>query len=191
MIRKNKHSNYKKIILAILLLALLVVGVFAYKQFKENRELNKSGVYVVETKNSTEDVAEKEATIPEDDTTNTEDSAPEDDRKYENPKGEGVSSATLKEPRGNFVSIHSVSANTKLESTCVTSPGAKCKIILTRGSVIKELNEMTTDQNGYTAWIWAPSEIGISSGSWTVKAVATANNQTKEATDATPLEITP
>lgn len=166
--------------------------VFAFANYRKNKEQNKSGVYVVETKDSIAEVENTQnnpeqnpAEEPEEDKNN------ETNKPSEDPKDNTVHTSNLDKPSGNFVSIHKVSSKTKMESTCITTPGAKCKIVLTKGNVVKQLHEMSTDRNGYTAWIWSPSELGITSGSWNVKAIATLNNQTKEAEDATPLEVTP
>lgn len=99
--------------------------------------------------------------------------------------------ADLIAPTGNFVSAHkNVPLNATLSSVCNTSAGAKCKIVFTSGETTKSLPEQTTDLGGSTFWnSWTPSSIGLTSGEWSVQAVATLNDQTKSTSDAMKLEV--
>lgn len=181
---KHKHYKVKRAFTLIFItLVIACLGVFVYRRTVANNKMNESGVYTVETSSST-------AGTESQDETDEDTDIGEDSNSTVDPKSESGNITILEEPTGNFVSTHRVSSETKIESTCLTTPGAKCKIILTRSSVVKELNEMTTDRNGYTAWIWSPKELGITSGSWEVKAVATSGDNSKESVDATPLEVT-
>ena len=94
-------------------------------------------------------------------------------------------------PSGDFVSAHTVSTSTSLTSVCNTTPGANCEISFTSSDgTVKVLTEETTDRGGAAYWNnWTPSSIGITAGSWTIKAIATLNGQTAASTDARPLVV--
>lgn len=169
----------KKIILVSSFLILTGGGAFAYYQLNnKSYEQNESGEYVAEEVES--------LNSPEESASTDESRTPEPPKTTSN-----YSAASLLKPTGNFVSSHNVQANSAIESVCVTTPGAKCKIVLTMGGTTKVLNEKTTDSEGVTAWMWQPKKIGISSGSWEIKAVATLGNQSKESFDAKRLEVSP
>jgi len=93
-------------------------------------------------------------------------------------------------PFGNFVSNHKPggSAPTSETSVCNTTPGATCYIQLTKGSEVKKLDTQTADAAGATYWYWDTTTAGVSSGSWTITAVASLNGQTKTTTDSVLLE---
>lgn len=101
-------------------------------------------------------------------------------------------------PSGNFVSDHhpnlggSPAPNT-LTSVCVTTPGASCTItfINTNGDITKTLPAQVTDRGGATYWNWQMQTIGLTSGTWTIKATASLGNQTKTATDPMQLTVSP
>lgn len=100
-------------------------------------------------------------------------------------------------PTGEFVSYHtpnlsgSPGPNTET-SVCTTTPGAQCKITFTSGSVVKSLPAQATDANGNTLWNnWKLQSIGLTKGTWTVKAVAINGSKSATATDVTPLTISP
>lgn len=96
-------------------------------------------------------------------------------------------------PFGNFVSNHTPGQNGTPEnetSVCNTSSGAKCQIIFTSGSDTKTLPAQMTDLAGETFWNnWAPSDIGLTKGSWRITAIASLNGQTKTASDSRELQI--
>jgi len=107
----------------------------------------------------------------------------------QNDKGSSGTSKALVEPTGNFVSSHHATAVSNEASTCNSTPGATCKITFTKDGVTKSLPAKTLDNGGATYWEWQPGEIGLTSGSWKVKAVTSLGDQTKAATDALTLEI--
>lgn len=102
--------------------------------------------------------------------------------------GSGPPPAT---PYGNFVSNHRPGGGTLTSevSSCNTSAGATCYIQFTNGSTVKKLDTQTTDGKGATIWYWDVESAGLSSGSWTITAVATLNGQTKTANDSLPLVV--
>jgi hypothetical protein len=104
----------------------------------------------------------------------------------------------LETPTGNFVSNHrpSLSANATMneeQSVCNTTPGATCQIKFTKGNITKTLPLQITDRGGATYWSWKiqDKDIGLSTGSWQIQAVATLGNQTQTASDSLNLEVTP
>jgi hypothetical protein len=111
-----------------------------------------------------------------------------------------TSTATLSAPTGTFVSNHGsadqpVDPTTGEASNCITTPGASCSIQFTQNGVSKSLSAAAAsdsakdDQNGTATWSWTPANVGLTSGSWTVTAIATLNGQTKSTQDPTLLTV--
>lgn len=103
------------------------------------------------------------------------------------------STATLLTPTGTFVSNHKISLGNadqlNIQSDCTTTPGASCKITLTKGSVTKTLSAKKTDAGGAAYWSWNVKDLGLTAGSWQVKATVTLDDQTQTAADAMNMEI--
>jgi hypothetical protein len=102
----------------------------------------------------------------------------------------------LTTPTGSFVSNHNPNlsgspAPNSMQSTCTTTPGAKCQITFKLGSTTKSLPAQQTDRGGSAYWSWELQDIGLTEGSWEVTAKATLGSQTKTATDSMKLEIKP
>jgi hypothetical protein len=97
--------------------------------------------------------------------------------------------APLQAPYGTFVSNHHPDANTSEESVCSSTPGASCVIKFTQGNVVKTLSAQAVDGTGTTYWSWNVKQAGLTSGSWTVAAIANLNGQTKSTQDSLALEI--
>jgi len=112
---------------------------------------------------------------------------------YNNNKGVG-SSAILLTPSGDFVSNHhpnlsgSPAPNTE-SSVCNTTPGASCTITFTKDGVTKSLPAQAADTNGFVNWNWKLQDIGLTSGTWKIKAVATLGSQNKSASDAMDMVV--
>lgn len=108
--------------------------------------------------------------------------------------GGASSTATLFTPTGSFISNHhpnlsgSPAPNT-MSSVCTTTPGASCKITFTKDGITKELSWQTADANGSAYWNWKLQDIGLTTGSWKVQAIASLNGQTKSASDAMNLVV--
>jgi uncharacterized protein YxeA len=175
----------KKII--IIVASLLALGGASYAYYKNSRPYsqNPSGEYVTEDAPSSTEKGQSQKEKSQKNQQETNTSYPEPNKSTNNVS----TTSSLYKPTGNFVSSHTVEPDSTIESVCVTTPGARCKIILTNGSKIKILNEKTTGRQGNTAWIWQPKKIGINSGKWQVKAVASMNGQTKETKDAKLMEV--
>ncbi|HSX16792.1 MAG TPA: hypothetical protein VLH86_01685 [Patescibacteria group bacterium] len=103
--------------------------------------------------------------------------------------------AKLIDPSGSFVSNHhptlSGTPGPAMQSACVTTSGATCTIIFTKGSEVKQLPVQTTDREGAAYWTWDVQKLGLSAGTWKVQAKAELGTQSKTADDALDLEIKP
>lgn len=125
-----------------------------------------------------------------------EDAVREPGNEKTTPGGSGNSTpnVTLLEPSGPFVNNHrpkldGSATESQMQSVCNTTPGASCQISFTKDGTTRTLPAQTTDSGGATYWSWKLQDIGLTEGSWQVKATATLNGQTKEASDALNLEI--
>jgi cytoskeletal protein RodZ len=115
-----------------------------------------------------------------------------------NSKNGSTEGATLVTPTGDFVSNHrpnlsgSPSPNT-IESVCNATPGATCQITFVNTSTgdSKSLPAKQTDANGAAYWAWKLQDVGVTQGSWHIRAVAKMGNQTKTATDAEDMQVEP
>lgn len=106
--------------------------------------------------------------------------------------GSTSSNLDLVEPYGNFVSNHTPGqhgSSTQEQSTCNSTPGASCYIQFTNTSTgqVSKLPAHPIESNGSTLWLWDANT--LTSGQWTVKAVASLNGQTKTATDSIKLVV--
>jgi hypothetical protein len=103
------------------------------------------------------------------------------------------SSVAPSTPIGMFVSSHrldlSGSAPNTEVSTCTTTPGVQCRISFTKNNVVKSLPSQLTDINGNTNWNWKLQDIGLTSGSWKISAIATNGTHTSTASDSMNLEV--
>ena len=105
------------------------------------------------------------------------------------------SSATLTTPTGSFVSNHSPSlSNSRLDteqSICNTTPGASCNVVFTNTSdnSTVSLGSKLANANGVVNWTWTLQSVGLTQGSWNIKAVASLNQQTKSASDPLLLNV--
>ncbi|MEI8338967.1 MAG: hypothetical protein WCF91_03520, partial [bacterium] len=111
-------------------------------------------------------------------------------------KNNSTSAATpsgeLTNPYGTLISNHRPGQNgsdLNVMSQCITSPGARCYIKITKGDIIKTLSEKTADNTGSVTWEWNINEAGITAGNWQITAIATQGNQTKTTSDQIPLEV--
>lgn len=175
------HKNKKAIIIAV---SLLILGGASFAYYQDNKPYgqNPSGEYIAEdVPTSAEKIQSKDEESPK--------NQPADQPQPNKSTNNFSTTSSLYKPTGNFVSSHVVEPGSTIESVCITTPGAKCKIIFTNGSNTKVLNAKTTDSEGTTAWIWQPKKLGISGGKWQIKAEASLNSQTKTSKDAKLLEV--
>lgn len=99
-------------------------------------------------------------------------------------------------PSGNFVSNHYPNlsgspAPNQMQSTCNTTPNARCQIIFTNGGITKSLPAQTADKEGAVYWSWKLQDIGLTAGTWHIQAVASLDGQTQTVDDALNLGISP
>jgi hypothetical protein len=104
--------------------------------------------------------------------------------------------ASLVKPYGTFVSNHHPSLSGKSTpsqeaSVCNTTPGASCKITLTKDGVTKTLAAQTTNSDGAAYWNWDVKQAGLTLGSWQITATASLRGSTSSATDPLMLEVQP
>ena len=90
------------------------------------------------------------------------------------------SSGQLPAPTGQLLNLHtiSLSADPAMESACQTTTNASCEIQLTQGSITKTVGPKSTDSSGIALIDWKAQALGLTTGQWTVRAVATQNGQT-------------
>lgn len=101
-------------------------------------------------------------------------------------------SEPLVAPYGTLVSNHypgQNGTNYAEKSSCTTTPGAKCYIKFTQGDIVKTLAEQTADVEGNTLWSWDVKQAGLTSGNWTITAVASLGSETKSTQDQKALEV--
>ena len=187
---KIKRSNKKSIIIvsAAVLLLTLGLGVYFTKSIldRPSETTTQDGKKVVSDPN-----------VPDgrsDSSTGVSDGiySPKDENEN-SPNNQAVKPS---EPIGSFVSNHypNLSGSPRpnsIASTCTTTPGASCKIVFTMGRVVKELTGKSTDQNGNTEWNWTLQSIGITEGTWKIKAIATNGNLSASSSDSIDMVVSP
>lgn len=104
----------------------------------------------------------------------------------------GTSSTELLSPYGALISNHRPGQNGSdlIEvSQCITTPGASCYLKFSKDGVVKTLPLKSTDSTGSVFWQWSVKDAGLTSGNWSITAVATLGSQTKSTTDQISLEV--
>lgn len=106
------------------------------------------------------------------------------------------SSAPLISPYGDFVSNHQPNLDgqpnpSAVTSVCNTTPGATCYIRFTKGSTSTTLPVKTSDSKGVVYWSWDIKKAALTTGNWTITAVASLNGQTKSSQDQLVLSVSP
>ena len=103
-----------------------------------------------------------------------------------------MNNSNLIAPYGSFVSNHKPGQNgsnlTEL-SQCITTPGATCYIKFTQNGVVKTLQGKNADSTGSIFWEWNVNDAGLTSGTWTITAIATLDSQTKSTIDQLTLQV--
>ncbi len=100
-----------------------------------------------------------------------------------------VTSGSVAAPQGNFVSNHRVGSFDSIESICTTTREATCNISFTLGNTTKSLGQKTVNQDGTASWVWTPSSIGLSVGSWQINATAILGSAQSSSKDPRNLEV--
>ena len=127
--------------------------------------------------------SKKTSSTPQSSTSTTTPSQPSD------VKNQDSSVSSLVAPSGTFANTYKAQTGDQMTSTCNTTPGATCQIIFTNGSITKSLPVRTTDKGGAAYWAWKPSsDIGLTPGTWHIKATAVLGSETKT-TNNDPLTL--
>jgi hypothetical protein len=182
----NSHQSNRRLWFSVIFVVLLlVIGGITFMK----RNDNSSGI-AKNTSASQATKGEPSTAKSANETNSTEVNSSTSEPGDQKSDSGGASNLTLLEPTGNFISNHHPDSPASETSVCTTTPGASCTIVFTKGSVIKSLPSQTTDRGGSTYWNnWKLSDIGLTSGNWSVQSIATLNGQTKSAVDATALVI--
>ena len=102
---------------------------------------------------------------------------------------------SVSKPGGNFVNNHhpkigKSSSQNQMTSVCNTTPGANCNIVFTLGSTAKSLGPKVTDAQGFAYWSWNLQYLGLSEGTWEIKATASESSNVMTSVDSMGLVIT-
>lgn len=193
----QKHSR-KKLLLIIGAVILVLAAVLAMLEFTNTTHLfhaapakdfetqpNKPGRTVNSTTKGEDTLSNAKKN---DNTANQTAPLPEDTK--QNNTTPGITGELIIPTNSTFVSNHRPQGNSDdLQSVCNTSPGATCQMNFTNGGTTKSLPAQATDRGGAAYWTWKPSQIGLTPGTWTIQATATAGSQSKSATDTISLEV--
>jgi hypothetical protein len=184
-IKKNRKIGL------IIIVAVALVAVGSYALFHHGPKPVSGSQYTKGEVTGTGSADNAASANSASDGTNAAGSQPGDQKSASN----GDTGVAPTAPTGDFVSAHGDTAHpivpgTALSSVCNTIPGASCQIVFTQDGTTHTLDAETTDRGGAAYWnSWTPQSIGLTSGSWQVKAVATANGQTASAADALKLVV--
>ncbi len=107
---------------------------------------------------------------------------------------QAYTSQSLVAPTGTFVSNHKPNLGGKPapsteNSICNTVPGSSCVITFTKDGVSKSLVSKSADSTGSVSWDWDLKDIGITVGTWSIKAIATLNGASLSSSDPTDLVV--
>lgn len=182
----TKHPKQAVVLAVLILILLLIAGAILYVRGSENRTKAENTAQTGSQSTKGEAGSSKGAqSSSQADTETTNDTQPGDAKSTI----DGTAGALLA-PSGNFVSAHHVPGNQQISSVCNTTPGATCKIEFSQGTITKSLPAETADKGGSAYWnAWSPDSIGLSAGTWNIKATSTLNGASQSAVDALPLEV--
>jgi cytoskeletal protein RodZ len=178
MARRIKKIPRRYIIVALAIVVLAIgIGSFAFSSS------NKSSPTIP----STNPIAEDNSTKIASDNPQSEPSQASNGAKPSEQQNGPAPAA----PFGSFVSNHHPGGDTPTSeaSTCNTTPGATCYIQFSSGSQTKKLDPHIADAHGSAIWYWDIKSAGLTSGSWSVTAIASLNNQTKTSSDPMALVV--
>lgn len=189
--RPNKKKNFyaKKVFwLIIAIIALFAIGgCLAYKHY------HKPASTSVTPRPTTDKIKNSNApaAAPSDNSTNSKNNT--STPPANTPNGSVTTNLPVTKPFGAFVSNHKPGQNGspfEEASTCSTTAGISCSITFTKNGITKSLPTKTADSAGTAYWSsWTPQSLGLTSGNWTVTAVATNGQQSESTTDSIPLQV--
>lgn len=186
--KKPLLSSVNAYWLAAGIVALLIVCGGAYVLLRDPSKTNTIETIPVSTSSSNNSLSESDTT----NTDNTSASQPAPEKSSASAGSQASMNGTLLAPYGSFVSNHKPGQNgsNMVElSQCTTSAGATCYIKFAQVGTAKTLPVKTADSNGFISWEWNVNDAGLTSGKWTIEAVAQLGDQTKSTTDQLSLEI--
>lgn len=182
---KKIRINRQLVLLAIMAILVLAVGsVWAVHRFKKTTSTIPST-----TPSHTSSTSQN--TNPPSSSGSSGNSGLTDSSKP--PPTSSLGGAALIAPFGSFVSNHhpttSGTPGPNEQSVCNTTPGATCYIEFAQGGTIRRLAAQTVDSSGSTYWNWNINDAQITSGSWTITAVASLNGKTLTDKDSMTLDV--
>lgn len=182
--KTGSKTKQRKAIILLLVVVLLgvVVSIVLLRPTTKNTDVKT----IPETSNKTNSSTKSTSSATSDTQPKSTDSVKESSASQTN------TSSALIPPFGSFVSNHYPGQNgsdNKELSQCNTSPGASCYIKFTQGATIRTLPVKTADQSGSIYWEWNIADANLTSGKWTIEAVATLGNKTETTTDQIKLEV--
>lgn len=189
LVINNKPRKRRLYIVAVILLFITVAVFYILTRQEKTPEPASAPSASSETKGESPNSSANTS----DTSTSTKPDNPADSTSNDDAKASGTT-ASLATPSGEFISSHrNVPKGAPLSSVCNTTSGANCQIIFTKDDgTQKTLPNRATDRSGSAYWDgFTAQSIGLSTGKWKVKAVATLNGQTKSADDPLELEIAP
>ncbi len=195
--KKIQQKRTKKLYWVIALALLGVIALITVLELTDITTLFHKKAYTPHTSNQYTKGEGNQSSQSNQPNVNTNNNPGEGDDTSKDTKGQSdtpvAPETTLIQPTGNFVSTHrfSLVSNPPIGSTCETTPKATCQVIFTNGGKTIELTPQTTDDGGAAYWTWSPKDIGLTIGTWKIRAKAQLGSQAKTADDALNLEVTP
>lgn len=191
MLNIKKSPHKKKI--AIGVIALLILGAGTSYALLGNKHESTSKE---DPQSYDPSIMKSDSNVPKPDSKNDSGVTQSKNDKDGQASSGAQSNVTPAVPVGTFVSNHrpnlggNPAPNTE-NSTCSTTPGVQCQIRFYGNGVTKSLPVKRVSQNGNTSWVWKLQDIGLTRGTWVVKAFAINGNKTASSQDATNLVISP
>lgn len=182
--RKQNKNHTKKVALIVAIVAIAVAA-GAYVRYAKSKSPKDLKNVQSAGQNTKGEVSERPA--DEADSSQKTDTTQQTDAKRD--QDASAQPVDIITPSGNFVSSHEVNMDSLVASSCVTTPGITCTIMLANGKDTVSLRPQSTDKEGASYWEWTPKQVGLHSGEWSVKAIATSGANTKSATDALTLKV--
>lgn len=189
----SKRKMNKKLLITLIIVGVCIVVGGGYYWYKKHQKFVPSPSSNSETKGevnpSNETAGGNSGNTPSTNGTGSAQNPSSGSGDTSNKNSSSGTNVKLVAPDGTFVSSHHVSMDVTIASNCTTTPGATCQISFTKDGTTKSLDSRTTDKGGGAYWSWKPQDIGLTSGSWKVKATATLNGKSLSADDALNLEV--
>jgi hypothetical protein len=189
--KKNLLRNKLFWVITIIVVLLLGGGGLAYQHNRsEKNKTDNTPVTPRPITDKTKNSNPQTSTDPSDNSTNSKNGT---STTPTNTPSIPMSSLPVTKPSGSFVSNHKPGQNNSpLEeaSVCNTTANINCQITFTKDGITKSLPSKTADSAGTAYWpSWTSQSIGLTTGNWTVTAVATNTQQTESTADTLALQV--